>query len=321
VTIVVVPRDHFSDAHESLASVLENTPQSVPIIYVDGKSPRAVARWIEAQARARPFELVRRDYYLTPNQARNIGAARVDTKYVVFVDNDVIVAPDWLEWLVRCADETAAAVVGPLNYEQRPLFENVHFAGGVVRVDEIVTDGVQRRTLVDRILKERVPSAAEQTDVAEFHCMLVRMDVFRRVGGLDEKLLSTRENVDFCLAVREAGERVFLEPRSRINYLPPDPLRPADMPYFALRWSDAWDLSSFHHLRDKWRLEEDEYFLEQYRNLGWRRHGLLMRGGLLRWLGSWRARIRVELALRPIEMRVNALIARRHAQRHGLALR
>ena len=81
--------------------------------------------------------------------------------------------------------------------------------------------------------------------------MLVRTEVLRRLGGLDENLLSTRENVDFCLALRQLGERVYAEPRSKITYLAPAPLRLSDVPFFALRWSDRWDLSSFHYLRDK----------------------------------------------------------------------
>ena len=88
-----------------------------------------------------------------------------------------------------------------------------------------------------------------------------------------------------------------------------------------MRWSDLWDLSSFHHLRDKWKLEEDEYFRRQYANLGWRRQGLMMRGGLLRWLVSYRVRAAAERMLRPLERRVNAMAARSHAKRHGVPIR
>jgi GT2 family glycosyltransferase len=321
VTIVVVPRDHFSDTKESLESLYAFTPSSCPLVYVDGGSPPRVARYLREQAGARNFELIRYDYYLTPNQARNIGAERAKTRYIVFVDNDIIVAPDWLPPLVDCADVTGAAVVGPLNYEKRPLHQNVHFAGGDARVIVTRENGSERHHLVDRIHKVRVPASHESTDAAEFHCMLVRTDVFRQLGGLDENMLSTRENIDFCLALQEAGEKVYLDPRSKITYLPPEPLKMSDVPFFALRWSDLWDLSSFHYLRDKWKLDEDEYFFRQYENLGWRRRELMMRGCLLRWLVSWRARTTAERILRPLERRVNAAIARRHAKRHGVRLR
>lgn len=319
-TIVVVPRDHFSHAKESLESVLELTPPSCPLVYVDGNSPARTARYLSRLAQARSFELLRYDHYVTPNQARNAGAQRASTRYIAFIDNDVVVAPGWLEPLVECADATGAAVVGPLNYERRPLQQHVHFAGGDARIDVTVENGRSRNRLVDRIHKIPVPASRAPTDVAEFHCMLVRSDALQRLGGLDERMLSTRENVDFCLALRAAGESVYIEPRSRITYLPPAPLRLADMSFFALRWSDQWDLSSFHHLRDKWQLDEDEYFLRQYRNLGWRRRELMMRDGLLRWLVSSRVRGAAERMLRPLERRVNAAISQGHAKRHRIGL-
>jgi hypothetical protein len=93
----------------------------------------------------------------------------------------------------------------------------------------------------------------------------------------------------------------------------------ADVPFFALRWSDAWDLASLHHFRNKWRLDEDRYFLSQYRSLGWRRRGLMMRTGLLKWLPHWRLQAGAERLLRPIERRINRGIAQRYADRHGTA--
>ncbi len=316
-TIVVVPRDHFSDTKESLESLNAFTDPSCPLVYVDGNSPSGIARYLREQARTRNFKLLRYDHYLTPNQARNVGASHADTRYVVFLDNDVIVSPGWLLPLIDCADSTNAAVVGPLNYEGRPIHRTVHFAGGETRIVDITEDGVPRRHLVDEIHKESIPEGSVLTALAEFHCMLVRTDVFHRLGGLDERVLSTREHIDFCLTVQQAGEQIYFEPRSRITFLPPAPLRLSDVPYFALRWSDLWDAASFQHLQKKWGLEEDTYFVRRYQNLGWRRREVLMCEGLLRWLVSWRVRIAAERLLHPLERRVNNLIARRHARRYG----
>src|SRR3546814_4480991 len=38
-------------------------------------------------------------------------------------------------------------------------------------------------------------------------CLLVRREVFEQVGGLDERLQITFNDIDFCLRVREAGYR------------------------------------------------------------------------------------------------------------------
>src|SRR5262245_17880135 len=109
-TVAVVPRERFSMAARSLASVLRETPHATPIVYVDGGSPREVARRLARVAEGRPVEWIRERGYLSPNHARNLALARVHTRYVVFVDNDVLVAPGWLDRLVERAEATGAWV-------------------------------------------------------------------------------------------------------------------------------------------------------------------------------------------------------------------
>jgi GT2 family glycosyltransferase len=315
VTIVCVPRDHFSDVPEALESLFAHTTPPFELIYVDGGSPGPTARYLAEQAAARGFRLIRTEQYLSPNHARNLAAAAVKTPYLVFIDNDVVVAPGWLPPLVETAERTGAAIVSPLNFEQRPLHTIVHFAGGQAHVDVAEEEGRTARHIVDKIIKKRFPQDSAPTECAEFHCMLVRTDAFRAVGGLDERLLSTRENLDFCMMLREAGYEIWFEPKSRITYLPPVKFRLSDVPYFALRWSDDWDLASFQYFQKKWRLADDAYFEREYRNLGWRRRNLMMRGGLLRWLPGWKLRLSAERLLRPLERRVNRVISRRYAER------
>jgi GT2 family glycosyltransferase len=279
VTIVVVPRERFSATRASLESIYAHTQIPFELVYVDGGSPRHIQRYLEAQAAEKRFQLVRTEYYLSPNRARNLGLRQVSTTYVVFIDNDVIVAPGWLSPLVQCAEETAAAIVSPLICQGEPLHDIVHCAGGESGVCMETKDGQIQRRLIEKIYKQGQRVAAvrdqlqrHQTGLAEFHCMLVRTEIFARVGFLDEALRNTKEHVDFCMTVAQAGGTVYLEPASMVTYLFGTALEWSDMPYYALRWSDAWELASLHRLRDKWNLTEDDYFLRKYKNLGWRRH-------------------------------------------------
>jgi GT2 family glycosyltransferase len=308
ITIVAVPRERFNCAARSLQSIYDNSDVPFRLVYVDGRSPARVRRHLKGQAASKGFELIRTEYYLSPNEARNLGLARVRSKYVVFIDNDVIVAPGWLGPLIQCADETGAAVVSPLNCESLPLHERIHFAGGGchVRVEE--HGGRRGRHMVDTIHRQgerrsrvRDQLKREETEVAEFHCLMARTDIFERIGPFDEGLLSVRENLDFCLLVAQAGGRIYLEPASVITYLSTEPFAWSDMSYYAVRWSDAWTLASLHRLRDKWSLTEDAYFTKQYGNLGWRRQLYLVQENLLGWVPSWRARVALEKVVLPIE--------------------
>jgi GT2 family glycosyltransferase len=308
VTIVVVPRERISLAHQCLESLYAHTDVPFRLVWVDGGSPPRTSRYLRDQARARGFDLVRTDHYLAPNRARNLGLARATTRYVVFMDNDVIVAPGWLGPLVRCADETGAAIVGPLNCEGPPLHEIIHFAGGECGIRQEEVDGRIERHMVDRIHRQGQRLAQvrhlvqrAQTSAAEFHCLMARTDVFDKIGPFDEALLTVRENLDFCLAAAQAGGTIYLEPASVITYLAYEPLAWRDIPYYMLRWNDAWTLGSLHRLRDKWNLTEDEYFQRQYRNLQrWRRRAYLIRP-LLRWVPSRTIQRLLERLVAPLE--------------------
>src|SRR5262245_17884948 len=101
---------------------------------------------------------------------------------------------------------------------------------------------------------------------------MVRTAIFDTIGPFDEALLTVRENLDFCLAVAEAGGSIYIEPASIITYLGYQPLAWRDIPYYLLRWNDRWTLRTLHRFRDKWGLAEDDYFQRQYRSLQrWRR--------------------------------------------------
>ncbi len=104
VTIVVVPRERFSCAAESLDSIYQHTTMPFELVYVDGGSPPSVQRYLQTQAREKGFQLLRTESFLSPNRARNLGLREVKTAYLVFIDNDVIVSPRWLETLIECAE-------------------------------------------------------------------------------------------------------------------------------------------------------------------------------------------------------------------------
>ncbi|MDJ0636853.1 MAG: glycosyltransferase [Xenococcaceae cyanobacterium MO_188.B29] len=281
VTIVVVPRERFSCTQASLESIYKYTEVPFKLVYVDGNSPSKVKKYLHSEARNRGFKLVRTNHYLSPNHARNIGLGHVDTKYLVFFDNDVVVSPGWLKALIDCAKETEATVVGPLMCEKEPVHEIIHCAGGE---SHIVTDVKGRRHLREKMYKQghRVEDMLEQlkrmeTELAEFHCVLVRREIFDTIGNLDPQMLCTKEHLDFCMTVREAGGTVYFEPECVVTYVPGPPLELSDMHFYMLRWSDEWMRNSLQRLREKWELSEDGYFKTKYTKIGSRRRQTIIR--------------------------------------------
>ena len=281
-TIVVTPRERFGVARESLESLLAVTEEPFDLVYVDAGGPRALSEWVAERAAEHGFTHLRPGRMLTPNGARNLGVRAAKTPYVVFADNDVIFSPGWLSALCDCADEEGADVVAPMTCEGPELHAVIHQAGGQYAEDREAFFAAPRgqRRVVDLMplqgerLDALPPFERGEIDACEFHCVLARRDLFDRIGPLDEKMLATKEHLDFCMSVHEAGGKVMIEPASVVTYLFPTrhhAMSPADFPFFLVRWSNDWQRRSLDHFRDKWGVAEDEYFLQRYDRLGWRR--------------------------------------------------
>lgn len=326
VTIVVVPRERFSYTRESLESVYEHTTLPFKLVYVDGNSPTDVQQYLHAQSQEKGFRLIRTDYYLYPNRARNLGLAQVDTPYVVFLDNDVVVSAGWLEALVNCAEETGATVVGPLVCHEQPVHEIVHCAGGETHIN---VDAKGRRRLREKMYKqghrvEKVLPAMQrtQTELCEFHCMFVRTQLFQQVGMLDETMLNSKEHLDFCMGVIQAGGIVYFEPACIVTYVPGPPLKWSDLHFYMLRWSDAWELASLSRMREKWDLAEDGYFQHKYKIMGWRRKNSILRPLARQLALGWQGSIvekgwvfLLALAEKPLNRYLTAQYAKQEQQR------
>ncbi|MEL6553214.1 MAG: glycosyltransferase [Cyanobacteria bacterium J06621_11] len=300
VTIVVVPRERFQFTQRSLESLYTNTHQFFHLIYIDNNSPAHIQTYLEQQAEEKEFELVRSPHFLSPNQARNAGIRRVKTPYVVFVDNDVMFSPGWLEALVSCSQATGASVVGSLVCQYEPLHSIVHCIGGDYMEPDVYAhfargESGPNGTLADcekwvieeRTYSQNQPMTAVQSQLTrqtvgfiEFHSMLVRTSLFERIGLLDEGFCCTKEYLDFCMTVTRLGEPIYLEPTSVVTFLthpPAPPLSLSDLPYFMLRWSDDWERQSLQHFQQKWSLADSAYFKRRYKKLGQRRRKELIK--------------------------------------------
>ena len=324
VTIIVVPRERFSYTRESLESIYQcNNSYPFDLVYVDGNSPQHIQNYLAQQARSKQFKLIRVNNYLSPNQARNIGLQVARTKYVVFVDNDLHVAPGWLEKLVNCAEEESATVVCPLVCIGKNLHSKIYFAGGDACIFLELKNGKAKRKVRQKhyFVNRRVANVKDrlqrrECELAKFHCMLVRRDVFDAIGLLDEKLLSTKEHIDFSLTVTNAGGKIFCEPDSVTTYVPDSGFECSDLTYFMLRWSDDWEVASLEHFIQKWNLtRNDEYFKKRYRRLGQRRHQAFLLP-LVRQLSFGGYAIWLEKMLVAGERKVNRAISDRYHIKH-----
>lgn len=273
VTLIVTQRERFSLSQVSLDSLLASySDYPFRLIYVDGNSPPPVRCYLERQAATYPWmTLIRRERYLRSNEARNLALPQVqsadqDTDYVVFLDNDVVVQPGWLRSLVLAAEAEQAAVAAPLILQGDPNAEalEVHVAGIATRFHARRWGKrwfEQKQLMAGVPLSQAEPNLRRQEiDSAEFHCLMVRWDVLKRVQ-LDDQFDSLASHTDLSFQVGALGGKHILEPSARVIFLNPE-LVPqfdtTDLPFYRFKWSEGYTARNFAHAVRKWGLAADD---------------------------------------------------------------
>lgn len=265
VTIAFVFRERLSSTVLYLKHLLDNTPGPYELICVDAGAPESIFTSLRQLASQYGFTLIRSEDYLSPNESRNLALQRVQTKYVVFVDNDVKVGENWLDPLVRCAEETGAWLVAPLYMQSLRGELRVHMFGGYIRVkdDSGRPAYFEKHRFQHDTLKDRSQLARQATDLVEFHTVLMNMDAYRSLGPLDEMLFNCSEHADLSLAVKKANKQIYLEPSSVITYQIPGRIESIDRDFFSLRWSEAWTQATLERLAEKYSIPLEEFGLRQ----------------------------------------------------------
>jgi hypothetical protein len=274
VTIVVSPRERFGMAQNSLESIYATAGIPFDLVYIDARSPAYLSDWLKATAPVKGFRVIHLDRFVTPNEARNMGAAAAKTEFLVFIDNDVICADGWLAALVKAADETGADITAPLVCEGSPVHSRVHQATGTFTTDKAAFFAAPygKRELIDIMTYHSEPLdqvrdklRREETDTCEFHCLMVRRAFLEKMGPepFDEEMYATKEHIDFCMTAQIKGGKFIFEPSAIVTYVFPNrqcPMTPDDVPYFLLRWSPQWQIHSLNHMKKKWGLKDGAYF-------------------------------------------------------------
>jgi len=133
-------------------------------------------------------------------------------KYVLLLNNDTVVDPDFLCAMVRAAeaDPMIGMVGAKVYFASEP--DVIWYAGGVINFSKVHPFAHVGEGDVDR----RQHDLARETDWITGCCLLVRCELVRQVGLLDELFGYYCEDVDWCLRARRMGWKVWYEPRARV---------------------------------------------------------------------------------------------------------
>jgi GT2 family glycosyltransferase len=174
--------------------------------------------------------------------ACNQGAEAAKGRYLVFLNNDTVVLPGWLEALVETVerDEHAGAVGSLFLYPDGRIQE----AGAIVW-----SNGEAFHYGWGKSPEDRRFTFAREVDYCSGASLLIRRELFERLGGFDRRYAPAYyEDTDLCMGVRSLGKRVIYQPASRLYHF--EGVTAGTDPHAGFRRFQLINRDKFY---DKWR--------------------------------------------------------------------
>jgi len=157
------------------------------------------------------IDLVRNDdskgFCAGNNQAMRLARAE-DYRYLLLLNNDTTVEPDFLRRLVDFLEaDRSIGIAGPkvVRYYDRSQLDSI---GGDVRL------------VIARHVHYRKPYTTPRRDLTFVHgcAFMVRRETAEQVGFLDEDYYAYWEETDYCLRARRIGWRIGVEPAAVVYH-------------------------------------------------------------------------------------------------------
>lgn len=157
----------------------------------------------------------------------NIGikeALKNSADYVLIHNNDTYVKDDFLQKLFEFAEENEkAGIIAPKiyfakgfefhkdRYKENELGKVFWYAGGEIDWDNVIG----HHTGVDEVDNGQY-NEVKETETASGCSMLVKSEVFKKIGLFDERYFLYYEDADLCIRAKNAGFKIYYVPNSVI---------------------------------------------------------------------------------------------------------
>ena len=211
VTVIIAAFNHFDVTYRCLQSLLEHRPKtSFDVILVDDASTDETI--YAALVVSGAIQLIRnsRNVGFLHSVAAATRVARGDA--LLLLNNDTVVQDGWLDELTETLRlDPSIGIVG-----SKLLFPNgrLQEAGGI-----IWSDGSGHNYGRNDDPANPRYCFMRDVDYVSGAALLIRRSVFEAVGGFSEEFApGYYEDTDLCFKVRAAGQRVVVQPRSRITH-------------------------------------------------------------------------------------------------------
>jgi|GEM_PF-404064 len=211
VSIVILTFNALEYTRQCIESIQQNTSVEHEIVFVDNASTDGTVEYLGKLVEENAsYKLIANEQNRGFAAGNNQGVAAASGKYVLLLNNDVLVSAGWLEGLLdglTASDQIG--VIGPITN---------HISGRQMLTKVPYQDTAEFPSFAARVRKQNKGKITPRRRIAGF-AMLLSKQLYTELEGFDETFGNGNfEDDDFCLRIREKGYAVMVDEGTYIHH-------------------------------------------------------------------------------------------------------
>jgi GT2 family glycosyltransferase/glycosyltransferase involved in cell wall biosynthesis len=208
VDIIVCIHNALEYVKQCLESIIRYTYPPYLLILIDDGSNEETKAYLKEFAFSQGAMLIRNEQPKGYTLAANQGLKQSQAEYVVLLNSDTVVTPDWLDRMITCAEsDPHIGLVGPLSnaasWQSIPEIANPQ---GDDWAENQLPEGMKVADM-GRLVAEYSGRLYPRIPFLNGFCLLIKRKVIEDIGYFDEEAFGRGfgEENDYCLRARKAG--------------------------------------------------------------------------------------------------------------------
>ena len=209
VDIIIATRNNGEILHQALNSVKKQTFSNYQCYVIDDCSTDDTAKIVPNEFPWVKF-LSSKEWH-GPSYSRNIAIAKGNAPFIVTLDDDVVIPPDWLKEMVEFI--SFSHTIGAVSSQLRSGYshDTLMGMGGFFAANGMGSD------ICFNVPFKKAQNLASRSMRVIFACtaaMIMRRSAFEKTGGFDSRYLYFSEDYDLGLRMNSCGYLVLYNPKA-----------------------------------------------------------------------------------------------------------
>lgn len=188
----------------------------------DDNSPELIRAWLTSHDADKKITFIQSIQNAGFASGNNIGIRAYNSKYYLLINSDTLIRTGAIQKILDSAAQFPdAGLISPrLEWpDGRGQESCFRFPSPVSELCSASDTGIIDRLFRKYIVAMPVQKQIIQPEWTSFACVLIKNEVFRQIGLLDEGYFMYSEDIEFCHRARQAGWMIIHNPAAHIVHL------------------------------------------------------------------------------------------------------